>query len=161
MDARAQAIEELYRERFAGYCNALATVTGSYDSARDAVQEAFARALRKRRRLRREQSLAPWVWTIAYRLALESRPRSGAVQSEQDERALLEPERDPELAEAIRSLPPRRRLIVFLRYFADFSYAEIAEACEVSEGTVAATLAQAHEALRSTLAPERVEGGRR
>jgi RNA polymerase sigma-70 factor (ECF subfamily) len=161
VDARAQAIEELYRERFAGYCNALAAVTGSYDSARDAVQEAFARALRKRRWLRREESLAPWIWTIAYRLALESQRRRGAVQSERAERALVEPERDPELTEAIRSLAPRRRLIVFLRYFADFSYAEIAEACEVSEGTVAATLAQAHEALRSALAPERVEGGRR
>jgi DNA-directed RNA polymerase specialized sigma24 family protein len=51
-------------------------------------------------------------------------------------------------------LPPRRRLIVFLRYFADFSYADIASACDVSEGTVAATLAQAHQALAETLEPE-------
>jgi len=71
------------------------------------------------------------------------------------------PERDAELAAAIKSLPPRRRLIVFLRYFADFSYAEIAEACKVSEGTVAATLAQAHEALRTALTAEPVEGARR
>ncbi len=63
------------------------------------------------------------------------------------EPGLLEPERDPELAAAIRALAPRRRLIVFLRYFADLSYEQIAEACGVSEGTVAATLAQAHEAL--------------
>jgi DNA-directed RNA polymerase specialized sigma24 family protein len=56
-----QAIEQLYRDRFAGYCDALAAVSGNRDSARDAVQEAFARALRKRRRLRREQSLAPRV----------------------------------------------------------------------------------------------------
>ena len=97
VDARAQAIEELYRERIAGYCNALAAITGSYDNARDAVQEAFARALRKRRRLRREESLAPWIWTIAYPPALESQRRRGAIQSEPDERALLEPQRDPEL----------------------------------------------------------------
>ena len=45
----------------------------------------------------------------------------------------------------------RRRLIVFLRYFGDFAYAEIAEACGVSEGTVAATLAQAHAELRAAL----------
>lgn len=161
MDARAQAIELLYRERFAGFCDALATVTGSHDSARDAVQEAFARALRQRRRLRREESLAPWVWTIAMRVALDSRPRRREADHELADAALPEPERDPELAAAIRSLPPRRRQIVFLRYFADFSYAEIAEACRVSEGTVAATLAQAHAALRTALTPEQTEGARR
>jgi DNA-directed RNA polymerase specialized sigma24 family protein len=47
-------------------------------------------------------------------------------------------------------------LIVFLRYFGDFSYAGIAAACDVSEGTVAATLAQAHAELRSALEPEGV-----
>jgi RNA polymerase sigma factor (sigma-70 family) len=161
MDARAQAIERLYRERFAGYCDALTAVTGDRESARDAVQEAFARALRKRRRLRREESLAPWVWTIALRMALDSRRGSRAARPEVAGAGLPDPERDPELAAAIRSLSPRRRLIVFLRYFADFSYAEIAQACKVSEGTVAATLAQAHEALRAALATDRVEGGRR
>jgi len=28
MDARSQAIERLYRERFAGFCDALSTATG-------------------------------------------------------------------------------------------------------------------------------------
>ena len=160
MDARTQAIEQLYRDRFAGYCDALAAVAGSRESARDAVQEAFARALRQRRRLRREESLAPWVWTIALRIAHDSRPRRRGVDVDVEEPALLKPGRDPELAAAIRSLPPKRRTIVFLRYFADFSYAEIAEACSVSEGTVAATLAQAHEALRAALASEPIEGVR-
>ena len=160
MDARAQAIEQLYRERFAGYCDALTAVTGNRESARDAVQEAFARGLRKRRRLSREESLAPWIWTIALRVALDAR-RHPATELDLSDRALPDPERDPELAAAIRSLPPRRRLIVFLRYFADFSYGEIAEACHVSEGTVAATLAQAHDALRVTLTSQRTEGARR
>jgi len=161
VDARSQAIEQLYRDRFAGYCDALTAVTGDRESARDAVQEAFAKALRKNRRLRREESLAPWVWTIALRVALDSRQRRGVARARIAETGLPDPERDPELAAAINSLSPRRRLIVFLRYFADFSYAEIAEACEVSEGTVAATLAQAHEALRAALTTERVEGAHR
>jgi RNA polymerase sigma-70 factor, ECF subfamily len=158
VDTRTQAIEQLYRDRFAGYCDALAAVTGNRESARDAVQEAFARALRKRRRLRREESLAPWVWSIALRAALDAHSRQGTSAAEVGDPGLPDPERDPALAAAIRSLAPRRRQIVFLRYFADFSYSEIAEACQVSEGTVAATLAQAHDALRAALTTEDVEG---
>ena len=56
----------------------------------------------------------------------------------------------------MRALPPRRRLVVFLRYFADLSYAEIAEIAGVSEGTVAATLAQAKEELLGLLNGEEV-----
>ena len=157
MDGRTQAIEALYRQRFAGYCDALATVTGSYESARDAVQEAFARAVRQRRTLRSDASLAPWIWKIALRVALESRRRQRRADAELAEPALPAPERDAELAAAIKTLSPRRRLVVFLRYFAGFSYAEIAEACELSEGTVAATLAQAHSALLHALTAEGVQ----
>ena len=159
MDARARALEDVYRRRYAGFRNALATVTGSYDSARDAVQEAFARALRQRKSFRGD-SLEAWVWRIALRAALESRahPRLEPL-GELPEADLVDDEHDPELAAALRRLPPRRRLIVFLRYFADLSYADIAEACGVSEGTVAATLAQAHDALLHELRPKEHQSG--
>ncbi len=156
MDERAQAIERLYRERYVAFRNGIATVTGSYDSARDVVQEAFARALTKRASLHNEQSLEAWVWRIALRTALEQR-RSRATLNGSLDPQLPEPERDPELARAVRALPPRRRLVVFLRYFADLSYSDIAQACEISEGTVAATLAQAQAALRDALTREGVE----
>jgi RNA polymerase sigma factor (sigma-70 family) len=72
--------------------------------------------------------------------------------------AIPTPERDPALAQALQGLAPRRRLVVFLRYFADFSYTEIAALCEISEGTVAATLAQARADLSKALT---TEGGNR
>jgi RNA polymerase sigma factor (sigma-70 family) len=148
-------IEQLYRERYVGFRNALAPVVGSRDAARDVVQEAFARALRDSRKLRREESLAAWVWRIALRIAL--RERSGRNDDEvPDDLTIFDAERDPVLAAAIRSLPPKRRLILFLRYYADFTYAEIAEAVGVAGGTVAATLAQAHAALLNQLMSKEV-----
>jgi RNA polymerase sigma factor (sigma-70 family) len=157
MDARAHAIETLYRERYLAFRNALATVTGSYESAHDAVQEAFATALRERATLRNDASLAAWVWRIALRAAANQHARSSASANGSLVADLVRPEGDPELAEALRQLPPRRRLVAFLRYFADLPYADIAEICEISEGTVAATLAQAHAALEQTLSER---GGR-
>jgi RNA polymerase sigma factor (sigma-70 family) len=154
MDERERAIEELYRDRYVGFRNGLAAVTGSYESARDAVQEGFARALASRKQFRGEGSLAAWVWRIALRAALEAQGKREVLLDEVLDPQLVAPDRDPSLAEALAMLPPRRRLIVFLRYFGDFSYAEIADACDVSEGTVAATLAQAHESLAEILSPE-------
>lgn len=161
MDERTQAIEALYRERYGRFRDVVTTITGDRDSAHDVVQETFARALRKRRSYRGEGSLEAWVWRIALRTAREHARRrpgvsvNGALRAE-----LVEPLRDPALAEALRTLPPKRRLIVFLRYFADLSYAQIAELCGVSEGTVGATLAQARAALEEELREEEAHGRR-
>jgi RNA polymerase sigma-70 factor (ECF subfamily) len=155
MDERGEAIELLYRERYSRFRDVAASITGSRETAHDVVQEAFARALRKRRSFRGEGTLESWLWKIMLRTAREQTSRRPGVSLNGTiESALLEPERDPVLAEAVRALPPKRRLVVFLRYFADLSYAQIAELCEISEGTVAATLAQAHAALEQLLQEE-------
>jgi RNA polymerase sigma-70 factor, ECF subfamily len=156
MDERTRALEQLYRDRYVAFRNTLATVTGSYDSARDVVQETFVRAIRKRRDFRGDGSLEAWVWRIAFRTALEQRKARHAPAGNNGsfDPALPEPERDPDLATAVRRLPPRKRLVVFLHYFADLSYADIAGALDISEGTVAATLSQARAALADALDPE-------
>ena len=154
MDARARALEDLYRRRYIAFRNVLATVTGSHESARDAVQDAFATALRRRGELRDERALESWVWRIAFRIALGLRADAGAVSLNGSlDPVVPDPERDPELADALRALSPRRRLIVFLHYFADLPYAEIAAICGISDGTVAATLAQARGELADALRP--------
>ena len=154
MPATVEAIEELYRSRYSSYRGGVAALLGSSDAARDVVQETFAQALRDRRDFRGDGSLAAWVWRIAFRTALRSRAKGGQELT-LDELVETAPpsadERDPELAEALRSLSPRRRLVVYLRYFADLPYAEIASLLDISEGTVAATLSQAHAELLEQL----------
>ncbi len=160
MGDRRSELESLYRARAAGFQAALATVVGGYDDARDVVQDAFAVALRDLASFRGDGSLEAWVMRIALRLAIRRRQRSrpgGSIEDRDLVADLPDPDRDPELAAAIRTLSPRRRLVVFLHYYADLSYASIAELAGVSEGTVAATLAQARAALRTSLAPREVE----
>ena len=158
MPATVEAIEELYRSRYASYRGGVAALTG-YDAARDVVQEAFAQALRDRKDFRGDGSLAAWVWRIAFRTAVRSRSGDGRELT-LDEMVETAPvpraDRDPELAEAVRALAPRRRLVVYLRYFADLPYAEIASLLDISEGTVAATLSQAHAELLEQLRDKEV-----
>lgn len=147
MAASAKSIEDVYRLRRSGFAAALATVTGDHETGHDAVQEAFAIALRERSQFR-GGSLEAWIWTIALREGLRARHGNGRVPGiDAIEPQIVDPTRDPQLTAAIASLSPRRRLVVFLRYFADLSYAQIAAALGISEGTVGASLAQAREAL--------------
>ena len=95
------------------------------------------------------------MWRIVLRTALELRPGEELPLDEVDP-VFIEPERDLALTGAVRALPPQRRLIIFLRYFADLPYQTIAEALGIDEGTVAATLTQARQALAATLEEEGV-----
>src|SRR5438093_421590 len=56
-----------------------------------------------------------------------------------------------ELKELLLALPERQRLAIFLRYYADLSYAQIGEALGVKPGTVAASLNAARGILRRQL----------
>jgi RNA polymerase sigma-70 factor (ECF subfamily) len=157
MGLRRHEIAALYECRYIGFRNAIAMLTGNYESAADVVQEAFAEALRQRRGFRGEGTPEAWIWSIAARIALRERARgrrepvSGDGRTPESEIAFVEAVDDRAVADALRSLSERRRLITFLHYFADLSYEQIAEICEVTPGTVAATLAQARDALRATL----------
>jgi RNA polymerase sigma factor (sigma-70 family) len=151
VSATIEQLEELYLRRYVAFRNALVAVAGGREAAHDAVQEGFAQALRDRVQFRGDAPLERWVWRIMIRIAIATRSRSSleipALPDDLD-LAAFDQERDPELVEALAALPKRRRLIVFLRYFADLSYSDIAEICGISVGTVAASLAQAHDELQ-------------
>ena len=144
-------LEDLYRRRHGAYQVMLASVTGSVDSARDVVQEAFARALQYQHGYDGQRSLEGWVWRIAFRVAIDSHGSRELAVDEVPEVAFVDESRDPTLAAAVRELPPQRRMAIFLRYFADLSYAEIGEVLGIAEGTVKATLFKAHEQLSAEI----------
>ena len=149
-------LEELYRRRQGAFQVMLASVTGSVESARDVVQEAFAQALRDQDGFRGDGSLEAWVWRIAFRVAVGSNGSRELSVDEVPEVAFVDKNSDPIFAAAVRELSPQRRIAVFLRYFADLSYAEIGETLGIAEGTVAATLSQAHRQLGAALSTNQI-----
>jgi RNA polymerase sigma-70 factor, ECF subfamily len=150
--ANLEELEALYRSRFDVFARVAASVTGDAERARDAVQEAFATAVRKRGSFRRDGPLEAWVWRIVLNAARSDIRRSlTAVDYDEPAAANGHPERDAELRVALARLPERQRIAVFLRYYADLDYAAIGEALGIRTGTVSATLNAAHAALRSRL----------
>lgn len=110
--------------------------------------------LRSRHQFSGRGSLEGWVWRIVLRTALEQRRVREDVPLDAIDPVFVEPERDYALAAAKQALPPRRRTVVFLHYFADLPYETIAEALGIAPGTVAATLTQARKELGDRLNAE-------
>lgn len=124
---------------------------GDRERAHDAVQEAFARAIRARDGFRAEGSLEAWVWRTLTNVCLREGRRRSPVAGF-DGAVAAEPIGEwGELREALGRLPERQRLMLFLRHYADLDYGRIAEITGVERGTVAATLSAAHAALRKTV----------
>jgi RNA polymerase sigma factor (sigma-70 family) len=150
--ASLNELEALYRSRFEVFVRVAASVTEDSDRARDAVQEAFATAVHKRRSFRSEGPLEAWVWRIVLNAARSDVRRSvPVVDYEESAASNGRPEEDAELRVALARLPERQRLAVFLRYYADLDYIAIGEALGISTGSVSATLNAAHASLRNRL----------
>jgi RNA polymerase sigma-70 factor (ECF subfamily) len=155
--ATLEAIERVYRRDFERFATVAAAIVGSQAGARDAVQDAFATAVRKRRQFRRDGSLEGWLWRVVVNEAKTQRRRV-AAREWAERNALVDQGHadgsdatDAGVSSLIASLPERQRLVVFLRYYADLSYEQIAEVIGVRRGTVAATLSNGHNALRLML----------
>jgi RNA polymerase sigma-70 factor, ECF subfamily len=142
-------IEAVYRTGYSGFLRVSLAITGDRESAHDAVQDGFADALRSAEQWSGRGPLGAWVWRCVINRARKARSRRRSFEL----RGLVEesPGEASELLTRVAELPERQRLVVFLRYFADLDYREIAEALDIRVGTVSATLHAAHASLRSSL----------
>jgi RNA polymerase sigma-70 factor (ECF subfamily) len=149
-------IAEVYRRRYTSFLRLGYALLGGSDEARDAVQEAFATALRARDSFRGDGSLDGWLWrTMLNVCRQEHRRLVHYADTEPPEQASNgHPAKWPELRAAIAALPEQERNAVFLRYYAELTQDEAAEVLGVRPGTVAAALNHARAKLRIALDTE-------
>jgi len=147
-------LESLYRERYDHFARVASAITGDGESGRDAVQNAFAAAVRERRSFRGTGSMDAWLWRIVVNEA--KRVRREPLHQPLDEfheAATNGHHSGDELGvrAMLAELPDRQKQVLYLRYYADLGYREIAEILEVEVGTVSATLSAAQTRLGKTL----------
>jgi RNA polymerase sigma-70 factor (ECF subfamily) len=155
--ATEHALSALYHRDYRRYVRVAEAITGTVEDAQDAVQEGFASALRQLARFEGRGSFEGWVWRCVVNAARMSRRRSARATAFGDVEEIgglpvITSEPSPaRLLPQLARLPERQRLVLFLRYFADLPYEAIADALEISSGTVAATLNAAHDTVRRWL----------
>ena len=151
-------LEALYVESFESYVRVARAITGDRERAFEVVQEGFARAMAARETFRHESPLSAWVWRIVVNEA-RSQSRRPLIDAAYERAEVEPPARSAELAPLISALPERQRHAVFLRYYADLDYRTIAAVLDIKVGTVGATLAAAHQRLRTALREQEVIAG--
>jgi RNA polymerase sigma-70 factor (sigma-E family) len=165
---RDDEIAALFTVQYLPLCRLAYILLGDPARAEDVVQEAFLRTFASWGRIRQPERAAAYLRRSVVNLCrsgLRHRPveRRGNTQVYQreahevsgwdagwDEAAVVA----STVLEAVRSLPPRQRATVVLRYYLDLSEAEIAATLETSQGTVKSQLAKARAHLARSLAEQ-------
>ena len=133
----------------------LTVMAGDVDVAREVTAEAFVRALERWERVGAMESPAAWTYRVGVNL-LRRRLRRAAFERRLpfEAPAPVSPASvEPELWDAVRSLPVRQRTAIALRYVCDLSQEEISAVMHVAPGTVSATLTAARRRLAAELRP--------
>jgi RNA polymerase sigma-70 factor (sigma-E family) len=159
VDDGPATLEELFRAHATALLRLAVLLTGDRAQAEELVQEAFLRYHRSGASPRPGAELAYLRRTVVNlshglhrRLGVVRRlvPERPAVVDSPEADALARDQRLDVLA-AVRALPERQRSCIVLRYYAELSDAEIADALGVSAGSVKTHLHRARAALAERL----------
>lgn len=127
----------------------LVATVGRVD-ADDCYQETWLAALRAYPRLRDASNLRSWIFTVAYRKAIDltrARRRTAVPVAEVPDLPVdaAPTDRDDGLWDSVRALPDKQRTALALRYLADAGYDDIAAVMSTSQD---AARHNVHEALK-------------
>lgn len=159
-DVRHLDVERFVATDYPRVVAAVRLITGDREGAPDAVQEAIV-GLLTLPPTRPILNTAAWITVAASNKARDSRRRAGA-----ETRALakvgIPPESvndaltsiDTDVRRALDALPPQQRQVCVLHYLLDQSVDSIADALNVTSGTVKTQLHRARASLAATIERE-------
>jgi RNA polymerase sigma-70 factor (ECF subfamily) len=155
-----QAFETLYAGYYRRLGRFLTRMTQRQDLIEEAINDTFWVVWQKAGEFRGQSLVSTWIMGIAYRCALKSFRRGGALPSEplaeeHEDSAAVEPQAEQELRDwighGLRHLPLEQRTTLQLAYYSGHSCEEIASIMECSVGTVKARMFHARVKLRNLL----------
>jgi len=151
-----QADPESFGELCRRYYNSLVATADSilldHHLAEDAAQEALAEACRGLAKLKRPELFGSWVGAICRNVAKDMlreqlREQKGAGARRRCERDCVEDEQEAILAEALQQLPQHLREVVFLRFYNEKSYEQMAKILGATEQTIDGRLRRAKKMI--------------
>lgn len=160
-------LEEIYNAYFSSVYNYVYYKLLNRENTEDIVSQVFEKVLMKLDTFDPEKaSVKTWIFRIAENTLIDFyRRRRPTLSIDHEESGLdnvlyehfddqydqiIEPERKLVL-DALRQLPERERMFIYLKYFENVTNREIAARMEMNENTVSAIMARARKKLKEIL----------
>ena len=151
------AYEELYLRHRDRTARAAYLLVEDPHLAQDIAQEAFLTGWRRLGRLRDPALFGAWVTGIAVNLCRRKALRRVLAERSLDERPVVAAGGTAHLAvmvrDAVASLPARMRTVAVMRFYGEYTEAEIAEVLGIPIGTVKSRVSRARSKLTEVLGP--------
>ena len=163
---RVSAYEELVRIHERTAVRAAYLLLGDDSDAKDVAQEAFVKAYMALASFQPDKPFRPWLMRIVINEARNARKAaqrrwaltaryaeslSGSDATQSPESAVLGQERQGQLLQAIGRLKDQDQAAIHMRYFLEFSGAEIAQTLGCRPGTVRSRISRATRRLRDII----------
>jgi len=159
-----EALSAIVLRHQRGLVGFLTRLCGSRDAAEDLAQETFLRVYEARSRYRPAGRFTTWLYTIAYRLFIDTRRAWSASRTEgmeekqvadrraaTPEAATIERDLSRRVRQAIDGLPEQYRPVLLLRSRREMSYGEIAAVLGCSENAARVRMHRGLALLRRRL----------
>lgn len=155
-----EAVREVYRQYGGSVTTVARSIVGQPELVEEVVQQTFLKAWRAAASFDEDRELAPWLYSIARRTAIdvlrrERRPTMGDHEPEVDVSVTMPSFEQAfeafEVRRAIDGLPDDERVVVELSHRVGMSHSDIARKLDVPVGTVKSRSARAHRRLAAAL----------
>nr|WKN38525.1 RNA polymerase sigma-70 factor [Tunicatimonas sp. TK19036] len=155
-------VERYFRDYYAPLCKTVHKMVRSSAIAEDIVQDVFVKVWRNRAQLDQQQSIKSYLYRAAINTALnyleKTKPNTSlddtfehAWSANDTDNMLAYQETEQRIQAAIDTLPPKCKVVFMLSRFEDQSYAEIAQALDISVKAVEKHMGKALKILREQL----------
>lgn len=162
LQADSESFGRLCRRYYPSLVAVADSILMDHHLAEDAAQEALAHACRQLSRLRKPALFGPWVATICRNVARDMlrerrRQRTPLNDCEPQVQDCREDRQDEVLAEALRRLPKHLREVIFLRFYNELSYQQIARVLGATEEMVDGRLRRAKKKIAAFMKTKGIE----
>lgn len=156
LEADPESFSELCRR----YYDSLVAVAGSilpdHQLAEDAAQEALAAACRDLAKLKQPERFGPWIRVICRNVAKDMLRQLRKQQEPVETNAGNEPDcqeddRKAILDQALQQLPQHLREVIFLRFYNEMSYGQMAKVLGATEQMIDGRLRRAKKKIAAYL----------
>ena len=140
LQADPKSFGELCRRYYQSLVAVADSVLMDHHLAEDAAQEALAAACRQLAGLKKPERFGPWIVAICRNVAkdmLRERQRQRKpVQAYQEHESDHDNDQNAILVEALQQLPQNLREVIFLRFYNEMSYRQMASALGATEQVI-------------------------